>query len=669
MKRKILLGMCLCFFAGTSISYGAEQVARENLFKMEEVLVTGTIGDEKIADIPKSVTVITADDIKKAPSNNIVDLLSREAGVIIRSQMGHDKWSGVDIRGMGEASGSSVIVLIDGVRINAVDLSFPDLSIVPIDSIERIEIIRGAGSVVYGDGAVGGVINIITKKGNVAPELKISTSFGSYNTTDTRISGRGRVDRLFFNMNADYYGSDGYRDNNYLRKKDFGLTFGADVTDWLTLSVQGAFHEDDYGLPGSLSWDEAKNSDSRKLSHSMFDYGNTADNRLKGMMDFDLGDYGTLKLLVGNRDRKNDYIVGYISGMSDQSQMSLLREDTNHGEAVYDLDFEAFGLSHSFSIGTDFQDTDYTTEYRAWGSKTDNNVKRYGVFALARLGITDSTDLRGGYRKSRLEYDSTSMSSYGSSRLEDKWNNNAWEVGLVQRVGDSFRLFANVSSSFRTPNVDELAYQPGDLKPQTGTHYDLGFRYKMRDRLEFSMTLFYAKIEDEIYYDPNVNYGYGYNLNYDDNTIRKGIEMDLRVKALDNLFFWGNYTYVDAKFDGTSNYVPLVPRHKATVGLTWEVIQNLSFSIAATHVGSRFMGGDVDNVTYNKLDSYEVVDTKLSYKWKEWELFAGVNNLFNEKYTSVAFGDAWSGMGLYPMPGINAFIGLEWRGWFFNSKK
>lgn len=658
MKR-FFLTVCFCMLGGISVSYGADPAAQESLFKMEEIIVTGTIGDEKIADIPKSVTVITAEDIKLAPSNNIVDLLAREAGVVLKSQMGHDRWSVVDIRGMGETAGSNVVILVDGVRINAVDSSSYDLSIVPIDSIEKIEIIRGAGSVAYGDGAVGGVVNIITKKGNTAPEFSISTSYGSYNTTDTRVNGRGRFDRFFFNMNADYYGTDGYRDNNYLRKKDFGLTLGTDVTDWLTLSVQGAFHEDHYGLPGSLSWAEAEDRNDRKRSWNMNDYGTTTDNRFRGMMDFDLGNYGTLKLSAGKRDRKNDYMMW---------GKNRLKEDTAHGEAIYDLNFEALGLSHSFSMGADFHDTDYTTDFAGW--ETDYKVKRYGAFALARVGITDSTDLRGGYRKSSVKYNSMSF-GFGT---EDKWSNNAWEIGLVQRFGESFRLFANVSSSFRTPNVDELGYQPpppDNLRPQTGNHYDVGFRYKMKDKLEISMSLFYARIKDEIYYEPSAFGGWGINLNYDDDTIRKGIEIDLRYKALNNLFLWGNYTYVNAKFDGTGNYVPLVPRHKATAGFTWEVIQNLSLSVAATHVGSRYMGGDIDNISYNKLKSYEVVDTKLSYKWKEWEVFAGINNLFNKKYSSTGFGygaPLFPVMGLYPMPGMNAFIGIGWRGGFFGKK-
>ncbi|MGD8702853.1 MAG: TonB-dependent receptor plug domain-containing protein, partial [Desulfosarcina sp.] len=135
------------------------------VYEMEAVVVTASRIEEEIREVPRNVTVITAEDIEQATSNYVPDLLARETGVVLKSFFGTDKNAGVDIRGMGETSVSNVLVLVDGFRLNSPDLAGPDFSSLPIDEIERIEIVRGANSVVYGSGAVGGVVNIITKRG------------------------------------------------------------------------------------------------------------------------------------------------------------------------------------------------------------------------------------------------------------------------------------------------------------------------------------------------------------------------------------------------------------------------------------------------------------------------------------------------------------------------
>jgi len=219
-------------------------------FELEEVVVTATRMDKTIRRIPRNVTVITAEDIEQAASNNVVDLLARESGINLRSFSGYDKGAVLDIRGMGDTSASNVIILVDGVRLNPPDLAGPDLSGIPLNSIERIEIVRGAGSVVYGDGAVGGVINIITKKAKKRPKTKVSGSFGSYETLDSRASSSGKIDKLAFNINAAYYNSSGYRDNGYYRKKDASGRVGYDFAEHVTVSGSASYHGDSYGLPG-----------------------------------------------------------------------------------------------------------------------------------------------------------------------------------------------------------------------------------------------------------------------------------------------------------------------------------------------------------------------------------------------------------------------------------
>ena len=130
---------------------------------LPEVVVTGTRTAEEIQKVPASISVITAADIQRSSAKTAVDLLRREEGIVVRDLLGNGKAAQVDLRGFGETASSNTLVLVDGRRTNEIDLSGVDWAQIPVEQIERIEVLRGPGSVLYGDNAAAGVINIITK--------------------------------------------------------------------------------------------------------------------------------------------------------------------------------------------------------------------------------------------------------------------------------------------------------------------------------------------------------------------------------------------------------------------------------------------------------------------------------------------------------------------------
>ncbi|MDG2154501.1 MAG: TonB-dependent receptor plug domain-containing protein, partial [Gammaproteobacteria bacterium] len=176
--------LCLC------VAAHADDVLEANA-RIDELIVTG-MRAKRLAELPRSANVITAEDIALSPSTNIVDLIAREANVQLRSTVGNDKFSGVDIRGQGDTYTSNVLVLVDGIRLNSEDQAGPDYSSLPLEQVERIEVIRGANSVRYGNGAVGGVINIITRRaGGDAAGINANARLrtGSYGTWDAGVGG------------------------------------------------------------------------------------------------------------------------------------------------------------------------------------------------------------------------------------------------------------------------------------------------------------------------------------------------------------------------------------------------------------------------------------------------------------------------------------------------
>lgn len=665
----ITIGACLLsvsspLYAQDNVREGEEATAMPRL-ELDEIVVTATRIEEPIKDIPRNVTVITSGDIEQAPSNNIVDLIARESGINLRSFFGNDKQAVIDIRGMGDTAPSNVIVMVDGVRLNSPDLTGPDFSSIPLDQVERIEIVRGAGSVIYGDGAVGGVINIITKKGQKKPELCLYTSYGSYATFDGRACYGGRIKNLSLAAIGDYYDSDGYRENGYFRKKDASVTTGYDLSDYVSLTLAGSLHQDEYGLPGPVSKENKDSREKRALTDRPNDYGETTDWRVVGGLGIELGRWGTLRAKGGYRFRDNPYIIGYSPLISEKDQTDTIDEDTKSLILGYSKEYNAFGLIHGFQCGVDYYITEYVREERSRDQRKNSETKPIGGFVSNDWRLTEGLLLQWGYRYNeyrgrfredlRRSFDGVTRWVNGDI-TEKKLTHNVYDVGLVYTYRPEVTLFAGYATSFRIPNVDEFARADESLKPQQGRHTEIGGRSQIGELVEFTVTLFQAGIEDEIYFGEDPLTGESFNRNYDEKTIRRGVETDVRIYPTDSMYLWGNYTYTEAKFEVKETFVPLVPIHKASVGVEWNILEPLVLSLTGSFVGSRFDGNDENNNRYEKLDAYTVLDGKLTFTRRGFKLFVGVNNILDELYSTTAYSESY-----YPMPTRNIYGGLEWR--------
>ena len=145
------------------------------------------------------------------------------------------------------------------------------------------------------------------------------------------------------------------------------------------------------------------------------------------------------------------------------------------------------------------------------------------------------------------------------------------------------------------------------------------------------------------------------NRSFDEKTKRQGIEVDVKAYPTDTLYLWGNYTYMTARFEESDNFVPLVPRYKGSLGMEWQVFDPLLLAATGTFVGSMYDGNDLDNDTFAEIDAYEVFDMKITYTCKGVKLFAGVNNIFDELYETLAFSESY-----FTMPARNFYGGIEW---------
>jgi TonB-dependent siderophore receptor len=666
----IVTVLLLLFFSMTSYAQEStrdkEEDTAKSRFQMEEVVVTATGLEDEVRNVARNVTVITAEDIAQSPSNFVPDLLSRETNVNLQSLYGTDKQAVVDIRGMGQTTASNVLVLVDGFRLNSPDLAGPDFSSVPIDQIERIEIIRGAGSVIYGSGAVGGVVNIITKRGKKEPTARPYASYGSYDTFDGRISGGGQIENLDVSLNADYFDTDGYRDNGGLRKKDFGARLGYDATEHIggdlfegvLFNLSGTYHEDKEGFPGGVPIEDIDSESERTKASTPNDGAETEDNRVRGGIEVDIGSFGVLTLNGGVRHRDSKFIFGFTPLKPKEAQISRLNEDTQQIDFGYTQEYSLWGLENTFQFGTDYYYTDYYSERLDQRERKNSQIDSLGFFFTNRSSLGEKFSLDIGYRyniyKGTFRNDELVDFSgddvwVNGAEFDRNYYDNAYNIGIVYAPAKSTSLYSSFATSFRIPNVDEFALADDNLKPQKGWHVDVGLRQQFKDLAEVSLSLFYFEIDDEIFFDADARE----NRNFEDTTQRFGVETSLKFYPTDRLYLWGNLTVMQAEFKGSGNQIPLVPNYSAKLGMEWRILDPLLLALTGSFIGSQYDGNDITNDRFAKLDPYQVFDAKLTYTFKKFTFFCGVNNIFNELYETVAFSESY-----FPMPTRNYYAGL-----------
>ncbi len=652
--------VCLCGWADI---FALQTASAEDLnpaaqaYELDTIVVTATKTEEPIPEIPKHVTVITRSDIEQSAGKNIMDILAKEAGVTVRSQSGNDKQAVIDIRGMGDTAASNVIVMVDGLPLNAADQSAPAISTVPVEQIERIEIVRGAGSVVYGSGAVGGVINIITRKKVKHASATLYSDYGTDNTLTSRAGLESNVKDVDLSLNAGYHNSDGYRDNGFLRKKDMNAATRYPVNDHLSLMLSGTYYEDKYGLPGPVPFENINSRSRRVWTHYPDDAGESTEMRGKAGIDMNLGKWGQLTLNRGYVSRDNRYIMGFSPQIPRNDQKDRISDDTRQLGLNYVKYYTAFGLSHMFQMGVDHAATDYVRTDNPAGPRKNSKTQNAGIFINNQWSLTDKLMLNAGTRYNTYDgrFRTDDKKLFGDARMwvngdaqKRTFDNSAYSLGATYAVNENASVFADYATSFRIPNVDEFAECEEGLKPQKGVDFEIGGRRNFDKWMAVTVSAFDMRIDDEIYYSD-------INRNYKDKTIRQGFEADVKVNPLESVGLWGHYTFTDAQFAGKNSKIPLVPAHVVSAGVNWKFTERFELALSSIYSGARYDGNDLMNTHYRKLGDYMVFDSKLTWRHENWTVFAGINNIFNKLYSTSAYSEQY-----YPMPDRNIFGGVRW---------
>jgi len=627
---------------------------------LEPVVVTGTRDVQEIRKIPADVTLITKEEIQESNAKTVTDVLRDKADVVVHDLFGNGKSVSVDIRGFGETAPSNVLVLVDGRRVNATDLSGVDWVQIPLDQVERIEIVRGAGSVLYGDNAVGGVINIITKRPEKTFSANAEAVGGSYGYNRESASVSGKWGPLSAILNASHNSTEGYRENGFLRAEDVGGKLIYDLNDAISFDFSGSFHRDDQGLPGALPENIYRHHRTATLAPD--DHAKTDDAYGLLGMKAKLWDFGRIEADLSYRHRAvDDFFVS--SSFKDQRNIS-----TWGITPKYILEKNLWSFRNKLIFGLDFYDSNSIVDSQSifFGTATLNRSKvekrSVGLYVLDEFSILENLILTLGGRNEWVTYDLFQESPFLKDKVRD--SEPAWNVGLNYLFGKKSSAFLSVNRSFRFPASDELiqfvfippnlvAQVNPDMKPQVGYHYEAGIRHAFTDKIEAKLTLFWIDMKDEIFFNP-----FTFTNENLSKTRRQGVEVGAKARPFQWLTVWGDYTYMKPTLRSepfSGNDIPGVPRQKGSVGADVNLGRGFLFSTKLNVVGAQRFISDFRNQT-EYLDAYCTLDMKLTFVWKGLRAFVGVNNLFNQKYAEFGVVNAAGDQFFYASPKLN-FIG------------
>ncbi|MDQ6958919.1 MAG: TonB-dependent receptor plug domain-containing protein [Mariprofundaceae bacterium] len=618
---------------------------------MGQINVTASRVESPSATSSKPVTVIDRKTIADSHAENLVDLLKGQPNIVVRDTTGVGAKAQVDLGGFGESASANNVVLVDGRRVNSPDLSGTDWTQIPLDQIERIEIVHGASSVLYGDGAVGGVINIITRIPESGGNISLAGgSFGEFSGHGRLGSDSGKV-RVETNISA--LTTNGYRDDNFFDRFDGGARVEADLPANISLHVSGNHHRDRVGLPGSLT--TAQVLTNRKQTTSPQDFSRTSDSFVDGGLNWDSG-FGLEADIDGGFRRRNVHSAFVSFGsVSDFVRLNkTLRPKLSYtiGDAVQlhllggadlDRDDGSFAFGGAFPLPTTIFDR-----------------KRDGYYGTVEVGdAARRWSIRGGGRTERVkdQFRQTGLKIISNRK-------NAWEAGGTLEILEGLRLRLDASRSIRFPLLDErFNFFTGTvattLLPQTGRHYSTGLRYVVKDAwvsVDFSR----ADLTHEVFFNPDTFA----NANYTSETRHDVVMVSGHWRAHDLLQLGANYTYTRTLFRGgvfDGKAIPAVPRNRfgADWGADW--LQGLSTNLHMTYVGRSILISDQAN-TRTQLPGYFVMDAVVNYHCQGMEMFARVDNLGSRNYSNYGVFSSFSGTdNFFPAPTATFRAGASYK--------
>ena len=598
---------------------------------MPPVVVTATRTETPQTEVTTSISVITSKEIEAQHAETALEALRNVPGVDVVQSGSKGNSGAVFIRG---SNSDQVLVLMDGVEVNSTTLGSFDFAHLTTDNIDRIEVLRGAGGTLYGSQAIGGVINIITKKGQGPAQLTLSGEGGNWSTHREALSLRGGLGRLGYSLSVSRFASDGFhRFNDDYRNLTSSARLDYRLTDNAT--IKGIFHfaKTDLGL----------------FNSNNFAPGNPGDPNAREATEQYLGKLEWEQKIFSDWDFR-------ISG-------SIFKEhlrDSDNTDACVFLGFPCDAAKTRSRFRPQIGTAEFQTNYRLaeWSTTT------FGVEFKRRSASTSSTsdgaDLgkidrsirnMSYYLQEQIQFWDHRLTLIPGIRLDDNQSfGTAWTPSFSAAYSvkeTQTKVRAGYAAGFKAPTLNDLFFPAGfgcpafgnpNLDPEKSWELNAGIDQDlMRDRVKLALTYFHREVRDLIEGRPIPGDPFGCFRAENTGSARfNGVESSLQIKLLSPLTLETQYSYLD--WDTADGRLPRRPKHRGSVILNY-FQDGLNVNLAAHVVGRRddfraaFPFGNTTTAGYVRTD----LASSYALPWgvagiRQLTLFGRIENLFNKKY-------------------------------------
>ncbi|MFZ5520925.1 MAG: TonB-dependent receptor [Pseudomonadota bacterium] len=614
---------------GTARAQEASAVAAP----LEPVIVSASRSAQPLQTAPIGATLITAQAIERAGVSDANEAVRKLGGVPARASLGLGREPILDLRGYGETAPNNLVVLVDGVRISENEQISARLSSIPAGMIERIEIVRGGASVLWGDGASGGVINVILKRpgagdtGSVSGSATVAAE--SQAGRDAQVALNAGTAAAAFDVQARSLKTDGWRDNADLREDTVSVGVRAQ---------QGPFsatlraHVDDAsgGLPGSLTYAQYDADPRQSLTPG--DRGRSRLERYTAAVEWAQGGWRA-QLDAAARSRSSSAYYAAYSYLADQ------QVDGWQLTPRVAYSSQAGAARHTTTVGADLTGWQFS-------SSDGERARQSGRAAFIQTDWTlpTRTRLSLGLREESIEQSSRGYAPWASDRRLQ-----AREVALSQTLAPGWDAYVRWAQSFRLPNVDDNRYLPAPLKPQTNRDVELGAK-RAAASWQAAVRLFRQHTDDEV-----ACYVLGglfcTNINLDP-TRRQGVELDAAWQLVRGVDLSANWQWLDATFRSGANAgreLPLAAPRSGSVRVGWALNGQQRVELGAHYRAAMRIADDRDNSCGRRVPSATSLDLRYALNAGGWEWAVAASNLLDDDSYGSAFKCAVGG--IYPDPG------------------
>ncbi|MEZ5446286.1 MAG: TonB-dependent receptor [Gammaproteobacteria bacterium] len=617
----------------TGCLWPASPVNAEDALTLEPVIVSATRTSSVVTNTATNITVISRDQIEASGAASVADVLRGYGGVQVSDLFGDGSRPTVSLRGFGGNAQNNTVILVDGRRLNNSDQGAPDLNTILLQDVERIEIVQGSAATLYGDQAVGGVINVITR----TPTRLRASVRAAAGTDEYRGAFLDVEDRLANGLGMRVSAAARHADNYRYQNDQEYHSLGGKIDyrrDWGEAYFEYQHVREDLETPGALFLDQI--AVNRRQALNPGDFIDTDTQAARAGLMVHLPRAWRFETEFTNRYSQGEGVQSVVGTPSDvltkrhhrEFTPRIVREWQNaHGTAV-------------FAAGADV----FWTDYRLVSDigVTDDVQNSYAGYARLVWPIATRLTVTTGHRQARVNNDLFVSNVFQGvllpegSEVDD--DASASELGLSFDLTPNWRLFGRVERNFRFVNADEYGSAAGAFPvpatpvTQTGRSAELGSAWQGAS-LTAQAGVYQLDLENEIEFDPiqfiNTNIG---------ETRRRGAFIDGTWSPFEALTLSAHYGYVDARIVGgplEDLNVPFVAQHTFLVGADLGLAPALTLHLEALGTSERSAVGDFEEA-FPGAPGYVIANANLRWRWRFLEADLRVGNLLDKEYVDNA---------------------------------